>query len=172
MGAISQLQMSYSPEEDRVLLRVNTTDKEEFRFWLTRRYCQLLLQSLEKHRSSDPDVSVQPTPAARQAIQEFKQEAANSQGNFQEAFRDEESEKFPIGEEPVLAHVLKYNIDNGKLALTIEPKGGKGIRVVLDSKFNFNVTRLLQTVSAKGGWQLAFGNTELPAAATANRVIN
>ena len=64
MTAINQLQMSYSPEEDRVLLRLNTTSAEEFRFWLTRRYCQLMVPALGAHRAAAPDVSNQVSPVS------------------------------------------------------------------------------------------------------------
>jgi hypothetical protein len=102
MTAINQLQMSYSPEEDRVLLRLNTTSAEEFRFWLARRYCQLMVQALNAHRAADPDVSNQVSPVARKAVETFKQEAADSGGNFKDEFKP--SDTFPLGESPVLAH--------------------------------------------------------------------
>lgn len=153
MSAIQQLQMSYSAEEDRVLLRINTTDQEEFRFWLTRRYCQLIIQALNAHRSADPDVSAQATPVARQAVEEFKQEAAISQGNFDQAFQ--EASSFPFGEAPALAQKLKYKVDSGLLALTIEPGSGNGITIKLDSKLNYNVAKLLQGAISAGEWPLA-----------------
>ena len=33
---INQFSANYDPLEDRILLRFNTTDLKEFRFWLTR----------------------------------------------------------------------------------------------------------------------------------------
>ena len=104
MTAINQLEMSYSPGEDRVLLRLNTTSAEEFRFWLTRRYCQLMVQALNAYRAADPDVSNQVSPVARKAVETFKQEAADSGGNFKDDFKP--CDTFPLGESPVLAHKL------------------------------------------------------------------
>jgi hypothetical protein len=152
MTAISQLQMSYSPEEDRVLLRLNTTSTEEFRFWLSRRYCQLMVQALTAHRAADPDVSNQVSTVARKAVEEFKQEAANSGGNFKDDFKP--SDTFPLGESPVLAHKLSYKVSSGKLALTMAPKSGQGVTIVLDSALNFNVTKLLKSAGEAGKWGL------------------
>ena len=152
MTAISQLQMSYSPEEDRVLLRLNTTSTEEFRFWLTRRYCQLIVQALSAHRAADPDVSNQVSPVARKAVEEFKQEAANAGVNFKDDFKP--SDSFPLGENPVLAHKLIYKTSGSKLALTMEPKSGQGVTIVLDSSLNFNVTKLLKSAGEAGNWGL------------------
>jgi len=152
MSAINQLQVSYSPEEDRVLLRLNTTTAEEFRFWLTRRYCQLMVQALGAHRAADPDVSNQVSPVARQAVEEFKQEAANAGGNFNDDFKP--SDTFPLGESPVLAHKLSYKVSESKLVLTIAPVSGQGVTIVLDSSLNFNVTKLLKSAGEAGKWGL------------------
>ena len=173
MTAISQLQMSYSPEEDRVLLRLNTTATEEFRFWLTRRYSQLVIQALGAHRAADPDVSNHASPMARKAVEEFKQEVANTEGNFKDDFKP--SETFPLGETPVLAHKLSYKVSAGKLVLTIAPKSGQGVTIVLDSSLNFNVTKLLKSAGEAGKWGLDWegkqpGNKLLPG--EENRIIN
>ena len=46
-NSLSQMQMLYVSEEDRILFRVNSTSGEEFRFWLTRRYVLLLIKVLK-----------------------------------------------------------------------------------------------------------------------------
>lgn len=81
-GAISQLRVVYSPEEDRLLLRVNTTDHAEYRCWFSRRYTILLLRVLQEHQSRDPDVVLQQAPEARQAVQAFKQEQSAQTANM------------------------------------------------------------------------------------------
>lgn len=152
MGAINQLQMSYSPEEDRILLRLNTTSAEEFRFWLTRRYCQLMVQALNAHRAADPDVSNQVSPLARKAVESFKREAADSGGNFKDGFKA--SGTFPLGEIPVLAHKLSYRVFETKLELNISPGSGQGVKIALDTPLNFNVTKLLKSAAQAGNWVL------------------
>lgn len=169
MTSISQLQMSYSAAEDRLLLRLNTNQHEEFRFWLTRRYAQLLIQALHAHNEADPDVAAQVMPEAKKAVQEFKQEAATKQGNFKDAFK--ESEAYPLGESPILAFKLSYKLTNGKLALTIEPKEGAGVNLVLDRTLNLNFSRLLRTSESKAGWMLNWG-AQAPDSAAQTRVIN
>jgi hypothetical protein len=41
-SALHQITMSHSAEDERLLLRISTTEKNEFRFWLTRRFVQVL----------------------------------------------------------------------------------------------------------------------------------
>ena len=77
------------------MLRLNTTFAEEFRFWLTRRCCQLMVQALSAHRAIDPDVSNQVSPLARKAVESFKREAGDSGGNFKDDFKA--GVKFPLG---------------------------------------------------------------------------
>ena len=42
MTKIRQFNITHVPEEDRLLLRLNTTDRSEFRLWLTRRMAKVL----------------------------------------------------------------------------------------------------------------------------------
>lgn len=152
MPAISQIQMRYAPDEDRVLLRLNTTAGEEFRFWITRRYTALLAKAIAAHRASDPDVGTQLSDQDRQVVEQFKQEAADAQANFSEGFQA--SESYPLGAEPILAHKLTFKVEAGKLALTMEPKEGQGISISLDHQLNFSFTKLLQQAAATAEWGL------------------
>ena len=43
-----QINVSYVPGEDRLLLRVSTTGGDEYRVWLTRRFVSLLMGLLQK----------------------------------------------------------------------------------------------------------------------------
>ena len=168
MTAISQLQLTYVPDEDRILFRVNTDSNEEFRFWITRRFSMLLIQALMAHRAADPDVSTQSSDAAKQAVQTFKRDEAISQGNFQEDFQP--SESFPLGDSPILAHKLTYRIDGSKLNLSVQPHGGKGINIVLDPQLNFNVSKLLKSAAESARWGLAWDLDEVEDPET--RVVN
>lgn len=45
---IHQISLSYSSEEDRLLLIITTREREEYRIWLTRRYAGILLGVVRK----------------------------------------------------------------------------------------------------------------------------
>ena len=45
---IHQLSVHHEERQDRLLLRLNTKDQQEFRFWLTRRMTLRLLPAIEK----------------------------------------------------------------------------------------------------------------------------
>ncbi|MEM7366455.1 MAG: hypothetical protein AAF525_20775 [Pseudomonadota bacterium] len=149
-GAISQLQVVYSPEEDRILFRVNTTEQSEFRFWFSRRYTMLLLRVLHEHQARDPDVVVQQAPEARQAVQSFKQEQSAQSANMSKQF--EASTRRPLGEDAILAHRLTYKINDDQLNLGIAPKEGQGINIGINRDINNNLTRLLLAAAKQGEW--------------------
>jgi hypothetical protein len=152
--AISQLQMVYVAEEDRILFRVNSTGKKEYRFWVTRRYALLLAKVLSDHKQSDPDISSQVTQQAKAAVQNFKKEKAMDDATFGEKFKDEGNE-YPLGQDIQLAFKLSYNRrDDGALHLSVQPKDGQGISIVLNQDINTTLTQLLITAGNKGNWKL------------------
>ena len=82
-----------------------------------------MVQALSAHRAGDPDVSNQVSPVARKAVEDFKREAANSEGNIKDNLKP--SGTFPLGETPVLAHKLSYKATGSTLALTINLNLGR-----------------------------------------------
>ncbi len=152
--AISQLQMVYVPEEDRILFRVNSIGKKEFRFWVTRRYAMLMAKVLNDHKQTDPDISSQVTEEAKEAVQNFKKEKAMDEATFGEKFKEEGNE-YPLGKNIQLAFKLSYNMrSNGTLNLNVQPKEGQGISIVLNQDINTTLTQLLIVAGNKGDWEL------------------
>ena len=170
-GSISQLQMLYVPEEDRILFRVNTSERQQFRFWLTRRYSLLLIKVLKEHQASDPDVSMQESREARQAVQSFKQEQAMTSANFDEAF-SEDANELPQGEEIPVAFKLSYNASGGSLTVTIEPREGQGISMAIDRNINVSLTALLMNAAGQGDWKLTASAQNATSPSQDNIVIN
>ncbi len=151
--AIHQMQMRYSPEEDRILFRVNSTEKREYRLWITRRFSLLLIKTLRDHMDADPDVSIQANPDAKQAVKEFKQESAIQDANFKQKFAEDPNE-FPLGEEIPLAFKIAQNISGENLKLSLQPRSGQGMNLVLDRKINSSLTQLLMSAIEVANWNL------------------
>ncbi|MFT5211095.1 MAG: hypothetical protein ACI9CE_002826 [Flavobacterium sp.] len=167
-GAISQMQMRYVAEEDRILFRVNSTDKQEFRFWVTRRYALLLLNVLSKHRENDIDISTQVDSEAKKAVRSFKNDQAIKEADFKKEF-SEDAEEFPLGENIPLAIKINYKILGKDLHLGLQPKEGQGIDMVISGEVNPTLVQLILQASQKGDWNLTNPNID---AIPANRVIN
>jgi len=169
-NAISQMQMLYAPEEDRILFRVNSTDQKEFRLWMTRRFVLLLNKVLKVHMDSDPDVSVQDTPAAKEAVKEFKQEKAVEGADFNKQFNDKPNE-IPLGTEIPLAFKLSYNIKGENMQLSLDPKKGPGINIVINRQITATLTQLIKNASQQGDWRMGQSDTSLMPE-SGGRVVN
>ncbi len=79
---LHQINLGFSPEEDRLLLRINTTGKTEYRLWMTRRYVKLLWKLLTKSVDSLPDVKAQAAPETREAVKSFQRVEARQAANY------------------------------------------------------------------------------------------
>ena len=156
--AIRQMQILYDPEEDRILFRVNSTEKREYRLWITRRFTLLLIKTLRDHMDADPDVSMQGSPDAKQAVRKFKQESAIQEANFKQKFAEDPTE-FPMGDETPLAFKLTHNIRDENLHLSLQPKSGQGMNLVLDRKRNSSLTQLLMGAIQRANWEIEEGMT-------------
>ena len=72
MSQMHQIQLSYVSTEDRILFRMNTKSRQEFRFWMTRRYTGILWSTLarvlEEAGKGAEDAPPEPTPGEVAAV--------------------------------------------------------------------------------------------------------
>ncbi len=138
--------------------------------WITRRFSLLLIQTLRVHMDADPDVSRQASPDAKQAVKKFKQESAIQDANFEQKFA-EGSTQFPLGEEIPLAFKIAHNINGENLNLSLQPKSGQGMNLVLNRQINSSLTQLLMSAIEMANWKIE-ENVILPDRAKDERVLN
>jgi len=102
MEQLHQMQLTFAPEEDRLLFRVNTAGgrhRAEFRFWFTRRYVKLLWTALMNMLERRQPQKFPDEIAKTQALAVEHQKALE-QADFQTQYQ--ESAVFPLGEQPIL----------------------------------------------------------------------
>ena len=121
MSRINQIQIRYSPIEDRIVLRLNTEDSSEFRFWITRRYAKILSASLLKLLHSAEDVQEHKAEEVQKAVMSFKHEEALSKADFAKSFQAQ-PKNLPLGNAPVLLSKLTVKqTPDGKPMLCMYP---------------------------------------------------
>jgi hypothetical protein len=159
---IHQVNVSYVGEQDRVLLRINSVDGEEFRIWLTRRLGLQLLPVLDKSSQNQlqsqlppPDPSA-PLPEQRQQIlQNFQKEAAAYQGDFQTPYKDQPA-VLPLGEEPLLVTELNLTPQaDGKLHMALLERLAqrkRDMQLVMDASLTQGLLRLLHQALKTSDW--------------------
>lgn len=153
---LHQLNMEYSPSQDRLVLKINTIDKQEARLFLTRRFTRELWDALIKVIGQQPEIKEQANPDVKKAMMAFKQDAKTKEESFERAY--EGGDAFPIGEVPALVTGFKF-VPKG-------PDGHPRMVFVTDQKQEigipgtesivYSVAKLLSQAVAVTGWDLTF----------------
>jgi hypothetical protein len=93
---IHQVSVTYVAEQDRMLVRINTTDAEELRFWLTRRLLVGLWPLMNQALAVQLSVPESPAPGVttgegmRRMLADFRKDALKAQADFSTPYRTEE----------------------------------------------------------------------------------
>ena len=161
---LQQFSASYDSVQDRLLLRVRSSDDAEYRFWITRRYLALLWPLLMKMADAFSDRKAPGDPLTRNALAELAHGEAVGKADFGSAYQD--GSLFPLGEEPILlVRITVKPLEGSTQMLTLLPQEGQGINLNLDEKLVHVLARLLQEAATGAEWALGLRVT--PDAGTA-----
>ena len=151
---IHQIQMAYDKQQDRILLRMSTTEHAEFRFWMTRRYVKLLWAILIKMLERDPVAAVHADERIRRTMMGFQHADAVRGGEFGKQYEGSAG-ALPLGEAPVLLSRItaKQNPD-GQRFLCMHPEQGQGIDVSVNSDLLHMISKLVVDAAAQSDWEL------------------
>lgn len=155
---IHQMQIRHDESEDRLLLRLSTTDNHEFRFWLTRRFVKRLWAMLVQMLEWDQAVRQQVDPETRRTVLDIQHEGFSRQANYAKKFEESTQEiphTLPLGEAPtLLAKAKGKKGERGSQLLSLYPQQGQGIDMTLDTKLLHIFSRLLRQAVAKTDWDI------------------
>ena len=129
---IHQLSVTYLPEEDRILARVNTTAGEEMRLWLTRRLMlglwPLLSKVMTSHllRLEAAGTSLETaSDELKTMLADFRKQEFLQSADFDTPYKADEA-VLPMGEEPLLVtDVDAAPLPNGRLRLSFNENAAK-----------------------------------------------
>jgi hypothetical protein len=152
---ISQIQLRYDENEDRLLLRFSTTDNCEFRFWLTRRFTKRLWPMLVRMLEWDRAVKQQIDPSARKEVLDIRHEGYVREADYSTEFRERAQAALPLGEAPVvLGRAEGKKQPDGAQILRLQPMQGQGIDMTCDTRLLHLFMRLLREQVAKTDWDV------------------
>lgn len=175
---IHQMSVTYLPEQDRILLRVNTTAGDEMRLWLTRRLMaglwpllsKLLTEHLLKLESAGAAVTGA-NPELKRMLAEFRKEEFLQHADFDTPYR-EEQDRLPLGEEPLLVTDVDATPLAGgplRLAFNERPPGGdrkpRNFQLEMAPKLMQGLMHLLDQALVQSQWREAFVPATAPASA-------
>ncbi|MEK9673722.1 MAG: hypothetical protein VW268_14665 [Rhodospirillaceae bacterium] len=191
---LHQLTVKYLPAEDRILLRIGTSAKTEYRLWLTRRFIAALWPSLGGQLAETADVQALRRPAAvpqdgpvgksaapeppqtkppvtpevREALLGMEHQTAIDQSDFSKT-HEEDNVDLTANTGPMMVTGAKVKPWDGKrLVMGLQTQNGSNITVTLDKKLLHGFCHMISTTVHKAGWglNLAIGDPAQAAAPT------
>ena len=169
---LHQIKIDYSAEEDRLLMQLATSEGQEVRMWMTRRFVKLLWPLLVKlAEDASPRIRTQANPEARKALLGIEHEQAVQRADFSKPY-DASERAMPLGAEPLLLARIQTGHDpSGQPVVAMHPAEGQGVTLTFDSVLLHSVCRLLQAAVKKSDWdmELKLPGTEPQEQAAAER---
>lgn len=157
MARLHQLRLQYVAAEDRALLLVSTTARQEYRFWLTRRLVKALWPVLERALANDEAVRRHGDAGTRDAVLAFRHEQAVRAADFATEYQGEGLEH-PLGETPLLVARARISADGaGNHRVALAPRQGQGIEFHIASSALHSLSRLVADTARMAEWDLAIG---------------
>lgn len=165
---VHQLSVTYLREQDRLLVRINTSDAEELRLWFTRRLMLELWPLL--HRMLD-DQLVQAESSVtsgaadddlKQMLADFRKQELLEEADFDTPYDDRQAH-LPLGEEPLLVTDLTMtHLAGGMVALEFieNPPGTdsgaspRSFRLELDVRLMQGFVHLVDQALTQADWKL------------------
>jgi hypothetical protein len=166
---IHQMSVTYLPEQDRILMRVNTTEGEEMRMWLTRRLMvglwpllsKLLTEHLLKLESAGASLAGA-NPELKKMLAEFRKEEFLQHADFDTPYQEGQG-RLPLGEEPLLVtDVDATPLANGPLRLNFNERPPNGdakprsFQMEMQPKLMQGLMHLLDQALLQSQWREAF----------------
>lgn len=152
---LRQINIEYKAEEDRLLMRIASSENQEVLLWLTRRCVKLLWGVLLQLARSVPDIATQSHPEARSALMDMRHAEAMAGTDFSRPYQAATAPERPLGEAPLLVARLQTRRNpDGSFVLTLLPLKGQGINLNLDEKLLHSICGLLRKVAASTDWAL------------------
>ncbi len=144
---VHQLSISYLPEQDRILIRVNTSENRELQFWFTRRLTLGLSPVMERIITETAGSSGGPAtthmagadPLAKKAVADFNRSETIRGADFATPYKMPEANQ-PLFDTPLL--ITEVNL---------APLGG--------GKLRLNCTENLSTTPQTRKFELALSDT-------------
>ena len=157
---IQQLSVSHDDRQDRILLRLNTQDSQEFRFWLTRRMVARLLPAmghwLVKLEANQPGVATADAHSQRM-LTEIKRASFLQQADFTTPYTSQPGPS-PLGSEPLLVTDVQLSLQpNGSLQVVFQEKNGdsaQSCHLNLQAPLVHGLIHLVHQTMAKADWGL------------------
>lgn len=170
---IHQLSVRYVPEQDRILLSVNTTDGQELELWLTRRMCLALWPRLNllvvdhfavpANAASDGCVDLTALDAnTRKVLTQARSQELLRSADFKTPYRSGSSTR-PLGDKPLLATEITMTTQAAAPGMgqqadiqfkeqIAQESCSRGVQLALQPQLIFSLMQMLRQAMEHAQW--------------------
>lgn len=164
---IHQLSARYHQEQDRILVRINSTEGTEMRLWLTRRLTLALWPTLNKAvvehvARQDGGANHLRDDASKKMLADFQREAVLREADFSTPYQDAPDTaapaNLPLGSAPLLVTEVRITpVANGPLKIAFNEQlvgqaNGRGFQVELAPPLVHGLVQLLERALQQSAW--------------------
>ena len=161
MTQIHQLSVRHDELQDRLLLRLNTPERQEFCFWLTRRMVIRLLpvlaQSVRRLEAAQPGMAAADGPS-QHLLSELKRDAFLQTADFATPYAAP-TQPGPWGDEPLLITDAQLSLlPQGSLQIIFQKKTAgttKSCQLNLQAPLVHGLVHLIEQCIGQADWALA-----------------
>ena len=166
---IHQLQVSYLIEQDRLLVRLNTTAEEEIRLCLTRRMVMKMLPHVRQATVGHAQAQAQKTShdgADSSALTQFVKQEALQKSDFATPFKNQVT-TLPLGDEPLLASTVHITPTADSLRIGFEENAqgankARSFEITLGPQLVHGFLHLMESALQQADWGITLENVSAP----------
>lgn len=156
--SIKQFNGEWVAKEDRVLLRFNTSEDQEFSFWLTRFVVKGLIQGSQQMAVKVLEQK-HPAPVA-QVLQNFQQEAVTQGLSFKATYQPAKAQ--PLGAVPLLVTGLSMTQEGASVTMRLDVNPGPSVSVQMSVSTLQVLLALLDKLQTTAQWGVGFADLDAP----------
>ena len=159
---IHQLSALYVEEQDRILLRFNTSEGEELRLWLTRRMLARVWEPLREavvHLEAKDNPLSDRSATTQRMLADLRRAEVLQQSDFATPFKGE-SAKLPLGSDPLVVTQMNMTVqDHQHLQIGFEERlaqqqEARGFQVAMEPALLHGFMHLLEAALTKSQWDI------------------
>lgn len=158
---LHQINLTYDPGEDRLLLRIVTAGRAAYRLWLTRRVPRQIAAILDNVADKRATQAGATSSDAREAVRGFQREAAEEKVDRTTPFDDADT-TLPLGKNPLLINRARAATGPDGARLILEAKDSPAITLGLESGLVHSLAGLLGSGAAQAEWNIHIGRAARP----------
>lgn len=152
-----QIKFEFNTVEDRLLLRISEMESHascvEYRFWLTRRFVDILIKAINKLIEDELAGDMQVSPDVLEAMKKFQHEAALSKADFSTSYKANAENCKVFGEKIPLVSTLKIKKKSkGKYGLSFLDNENAGIHLTAVIDLIHTLQKMLLDSVHNAGW--------------------